>query len=69
RAARAAPRRALRTQPLQRHPRHANRHPATVTYCDADYLGSITLDRPSVSQSVMKLRPLGSPVSPPRAMT
>jgi hypothetical protein len=39
-----------------RHALHAKFHHATVTYCDADYVGSITIDRDLLDASGMRER-------------
>ncbi len=39
---------------MLRHALHAKIHHATVTYCDADYVGSITIDRNLLDASGMR---------------
>lgn len=39
---------------MLRHALHAKIHHATVTYCDADYVGSITIDRDLLDASGMR---------------
>ncbi|NBP52196.1 MAG: aspartate 1-decarboxylase [Actinobacteria bacterium] len=39
---------------MLRHALHAKLHHATVTYCDADYVGSITIDRDLLDASGMR---------------
>ena len=40
--------------PMLRHALHAKVHHATVTYCDADYVGSITIDRDLLDASGLR---------------